>query len=312
MALTKSAALKALVNKVKQKYKLEFDASTLIDETEIADYLKSKEASYRRFAEAYNALEFKLGGHPDYNYLTEPENIGKTENATIATFFLDLKNFTKYCCFLAPDDVYLAKSVVIESVIRVCQMYGGHLHEIPGDGVMFFFGRKDQEDIETTKQAIDAAADSMDLLENEIIPGYNDEDKYPDIYPKMGIDYGEVLWGAYGAAPNYETKATSFYVDIASKMMDRCKAREIAIGDSIRKFLEIEEEYISKTKSYDHNLTVDGENKSISYKIWLFNWRKYLKDGENGDIDLAKLGLLGVKGIQTISSKSKLRDAPLA
>ena len=219
MPLTKKAAFKTLAQKARKKYGFQFNGTSLINESQVREFQKSTESSYRLFAEIYEAKEYKHGGHPDYDYLAESENIGKTESGNITTLFMDLKNFTKYCCFIPPSDVYKAKATVIETVIDICKCYDGHLHEIPGDGVMFFFGGKGKDDLDTSTQAINAAINAMSVLEEEVIPEYNNSEKYPDIYPKMGIDYGNVVWGAYGADPYYEVKATSFYVDIASKVM---------------------------------------------------------------------------------------------
>jgi len=312
MALTKRAALKALGQRIRERYGFTIDESLLLAEEEIEQFIKSVEAPYQRFAEVYKGIEFRPGGHPDYDYLVEPGNIGDTEEGEITALFLDLKNFTKYCWFLSREDVYKAKAAVIAAVIDVCRMYGGHLHEIPGDGVLFFFGLKNQEPLDTALQAMQAACDAMAFLEEDIIPEYNDEDVYPDIYPKMGIDYGSVLWGAYGCDPHYEVKATAFNVDIASKMMHHCKSRQIAIGDDLKKFVDIDEEtYLARGWKYERSLTVRGEKKSVSYQTWILDWGTFRRDEMEVDSDLSKLGIIGSAPI-VITSKSKLGDAPLA
>jgi adenylate cyclase len=312
MALTKQQAYEALASKIRSNVGLRTEPFTPLAEAIVEKYRESSQWPYRRFAETYSDLKVRHGGHPDYDDLAEPDRVGETEEGTIATFFLDLRNFTKYCCFLPPIDVYQAKSATIEAAISVCRLYGGHLHEIPGDGVLFFFGGKDQDDTDSATRAVSAACDAMWFLEEEIIPEYNDDEKYPAIYPKMGLDYGDVLWGAYGADGFYEVKATSFHVDIASKMMSQCKAREMAIGDSVKEFLEVDEDYLETGKPYRRRLTVDGEEKEINYKTWLFDWRQYRSDNMPDDeADLSRLTMTGplpqVKG-----SRSRLRDAPLA
>lgn len=312
MALTKRAALKALGQKIRQKYGFAIDESLLLGEEQIEQFIKSAEAPYQRFAEAYKGIEFRPGGHPDYDCLAEPENVGDTEEGEITTFFLDLKNFSKYCRLLSRGKVYEAKAPVIAAVIGVCRMYGGHLHEIPGDGVLFFFGRKNQEPLDTASQAMQAACDAMALLEEDVIPEYNDEDTYPDIYPKVGIDYGTALWAAYGWDPYYEVKATAFNVDIASKMMHQCNSRQMAIGDDLKSFLDIdEEEYLERGWKYERSLTVLGERRTLSYQTWIFDWRTFRREEMDADSDLSKLGIAGPAPVVT-RSKSKLGDAPLA
>jgi len=312
MALTKRAALKALGQQIRLRHGFTIDQSLLLGEEQIEQFMKSSEVAYRRFAEAYKGIEFRLGGHPDYDHLAEPGSIGDTEEGVITTLFMDLKNFTKYCRLLSRKDVYEAKAAAIAAVIGVCRIYSGHLHDIPGDGVLFFFGGKNQDPLDTASQAVQAACDAMAFLEEDVIPEYNDEDTYPDIYPKMGIDYGTALWGAYGCDPQYEVKATAFNVDIASKMMHQCNARQIAVGDDLKEFVGIgEEEYLARGWKYERSLTVQGGKREVSYQTWIFDWRAFRGQEMDPGSDLSQLGIVGSTLTVTVS-KSKLGDAPLA
>ncbi len=311
MAITKTSAFKSLAQEIRRKYGLSYNSSLLLNEREIGDISKSADAAYQHFAQAYRGEEYRPGGHPDYNYLAEADNIGKTEEGQISAFYMDLKNFTKYCMLLSRSDVYKAKSAAIEAVISVCRIYGGHLHEVPGDGVLVFFGGKNADSTDVALHSLQAACDSMAFLEGDVIPEYENE-RYPDIYPKMGIDHGVSLWGAYGCNPHYEVKATSFYVDIASKMMGCCDSKEIAIGDSIKAFLDIDEaKYLKNEWTYSRELTVGGQKRSIEYKTWKLDWRKFRREMMRSDEDLSMLGVVGPLPANIIS-KTKLGDAPLA
>lgn len=312
MSLTKQQAYEALASKIRSRVGFTTEQLKSLEDRTVERYLESKEWPYERLAKALRESPVTRGGHPDYNHLAEPESVGQTEEGVITTFFLDLRNFSKYCRLLSPQAVYKAKSATIEAIISVCYMYGGHLHEIPGDGVLFFFGGKNCDAVEYAGRAISAACDAIWFLEEEIIPEYNDDDNYPDIYPKMGLDHGEVLWGAYGADGYYEVKATSFYVDIASKMMRQCNARQIAMGDSFKEFLQISEDYLESGEPYHRQLTVEGEKREIDYKTWIFSWRNFRSNEMPDDSsNLSRMGTLG-KLPGTTPSRSKLRDAPLA
>ena len=151
----------------------------------------------------------------------------------------------------------------------------------------------------------------MAFLEDEIIPEYNNSNNYPDIFPKMGLDFGTALWAAYGSEPHYEVKATAFNVDIAAKMMSECKAQEIKIGDSIKEKLEIDEKYLRAGTPYSKQLTVENQEHKISYKTWFFDWKAFRSNEMRKDVDLSRLGLTQLS-ISVVGSKSKLGDAPLA
>jgi class 3 adenylate cyclase len=314
MGITKKQALRAIAAQARKHANLPFDTSALMPENVLKEYLRSPEATYKRFAEFCESLPLKRGGHPEYDFLADPANVGKTAEGNVTTFFMDLKNFTKYCCFLSRDKVYQAKYASIEAAIGVCRIHGGHLHDITGDGVMFFFGGGRANDVETARQALDAAADAMELLEKEVITEYNDNCQYPNIHPKIGVDFGPALWGAYGAPPNFEVKATAFNVDVANKMMSDRNSQEVAIGDELKNLLEVgEEEYLENGWVYNRQMTVNGEEKKISYKTWVFDWRKHLRDRNEEDKDLARIGFVTLPAQAALKgSKTTLGPAPLA
>ena len=313
MGITKKQALRSIAAQARKHANLSFDPTALLPQDVLNEYLRSPEVVYKRFAQFSEGVPLKRGGHPDYNFLAEEPNIGKTAEGNISTFFMDLKNFTKYCCFLSPDRVYQAKYATIESIIGVCHIHGGHLHDITGDGVMFFFGRKSSNDLESARSALDAAADSMQLLENEVIPEYNDNSQYPNIHPKIGLDFGNALWGAYGAPPVFEVKATAFNVDVANKMMRDRNSQEVAIGDEFKSLLDIDEDnYLETGWVYNRQMTVNGEEKKISYKTWVFDWRRHLRDRNEEEKDLARMGVVAFGAPAVMRSKTKLGDAPLA
>lgn len=175
MPITKKQALKAIAAQARKHAGLKFDPNALLPERTIDEYLRSPEDAYKRFGEFLKNLPIRRGGHPDYDELAKMENLGRTAEGNITTLFMDLKNFTKYCCFLSRRDVYQAKFASIEAAIGVCRLHGGHLHDIPGDGVMFFFGGARANDVEAARRALDAAADAMQLLEDVVIAEYNDK-----------------------------------------------------------------------------------------------------------------------------------------
>lgn len=313
MGITKKQALSAIAAQARKHAGLPFEPGALLPDTVVEGYLSSPEHIYKRFAEFYKSLPLKHGGHPDYDYLAELPNVGETVEGNITTLFMDLKNFTKYCCFLSRDKVYQAKCASIEATIGVCRLHSGHLHDITGDGVMFFFGGSSTNDLDSARHALDAAADAMELLEKEVIVEYNDNSQYPNIHPKIGVDFGTALWGAYGAPPFFEVKATAFNVDVANKMMSERNSQEVAIGDELKTLLEIDEaKYLESGWVYNRQMTISGEEKKISYKTWVFGWRKHLRDRNDDEKDLARIGIAHFTTPVVTGSRTKLGDAPLA
>ncbi len=306
--LTKKAILASIGNLARKKYGMSYNDELIVSESLIQPLLESSESNLRKFASITLGRSASYGGHPDYNHLAK--SVGQTAIGSTTALFFDLKNFTKYAKVLDLKKVYEAKAVSIEAVINVCYLYGGHLHEIPGDGVLMFFGGENCDAQLQCYYALYAAADSMNLLEEIVIPEYNSEEEYPDIYPKMGIDFGESLWGAYGASPNYEVKATSFYVDIASKMMNGCGSRSILVGDNLKTTLDIEDYFSKAGWEYHKQMTVNGKTVNIDYNAWEFDWKKFRSKIMKEDTELTNL--LDFPQTSPIRSRTILQDAPLA
>lgn len=313
MSITKKEALRAIAAKARKRVGMSFDAGALLSDTEVSSFAKSNEPAYKRFADFYLNNLSRRGGHPDYDHLARPELAGQTEEGSITTLFMDLKNFTKYCCFLSPRDVYQAKAASIETAVGVCRIYGGYLHEIPGDGVMFFFGGKHKDDLDYARKAVNAAADTMDTLEKEVMVEYNSDDQFPSIHPKIGLDYGNAVWGAYGAQPIFEVKATSFNVDIAHKMMGERLSQEVAVGNDLKTFMDIsQDKFLADGWSYERQLTVKGETKKISYKTFVFNWERWIEEKADEDQDLSLIGTTKAPFVMTRSATRLSEATPLA
>lgn len=196
MSISTEQALRALAARIRAQYGFDYEKSALI-EKDLAEQIKqSEDEQYLRFFSIYERHEQpSISGHPDYDYLAELPNIGKTEDGQITTLFMDLRNFTKYCLFLERDLVYRAKAAAIAAVSDVSRISGAHIHDIPGDGVIAFFGGKDADHLDASARGMAAGCLSMAFLEDYVIPEFNDDERFPSIFPKIGLDFGDVTWG---------------------------------------------------------------------------------------------------------------------
>jgi len=98
MGLTKKEALHAIAAQARKRAGLDYDMGAIPTKAILEDYRRSGERPYKSFAEFMEGTPFGRGGHPDYDYLSAPENanVGRTEEGVITTLFMDLKkNFKK-------------------------------------------------------------------------------------------------------------------------------------------------------------------------------------------------------------------------
>lgn len=219
-----------------------------------------------------------IGDHPDFMAL---KGTSDTEFHPITTFFMDIEGSTRLNLLFKPEEVRRIKNTFICAAIEIINCFDGHVHRIMGDAVMAFFGGKNRSDENSAIDAINCAAVLQYFCEQVVRPALNYDNPFGI---RIGIDYGQdVLWSSYGYFGVNEVSATSFNVDVASKLQHQAGRNKIMIGDSLKRFLDYPECLLKTKKSANGeddmyvkpNLT-DKSGKSINYRKYNIDWEKYL------------------------------------
>ena len=231
------------------------------------------------------SVEPSIGDHPDFEHL---KTTRATELAPITTLFMDMEGSTRLGLIYPPEQVFKIKNAVIQSTIDIIKAFDGHVHRIMGDAVMAYFGGKT---VTVEQGAIDAINCAVTLraligtLVDKRLPQMADE----QLGIRIGLDYGakeKVLWGPYGYPGMEEVTATSFYVDVASKLQHAAGRNQIMLGESLRSLLDVPDVLLRKKTLFKNGeeqeepyvtpnyLGADG--KPINYKKYLLKWEEYL------------------------------------
>lgn len=218
-----------------------------------------------------SSVKRSLGGHPDFNHLSGDI----TADSTITTMFADLRNFTRYGLFFTPKQIRFIKKAVISSFIYIVHAFDGHVHNIPGDGLMVYFGGKNEDDEESALNAIIAGSSLLYALESYINPLLIQEYEFEErLHMRVGIEFGNVIWGQYGIRSVEEVKATGFSVDFAAKIQQQADTDALRIGESIREKIEFSDDFFSNTRVYSKQL----KRVQKSVRHYDFDWRRALKE----------------------------------
>ncbi|HFT3433942.1 TPA: adenylate/guanylate cyclase domain-containing protein [Klebsiella variicola] len=225
-----------------------------------------------------------IGTHPDFRNL-ESNNI--TKFGYVVTMFMDIIGSTKLGLSYSPQDVFLFKNNIITGFIETINAFDGHVHRIMGDAVMAFFRSKDNEENNTLENsaidAINCAAYFIEVM-NEIVVPQIKEVADENIGIRIGIDIGEkdyVLWGNYGIPGVNEITATSFFVDIASKLQHKAPKNSIMLGETLvnKLGLTINDYLEYKVKNSEpERYVIDYTSKNrerLRYRQYLLNQKKY-------------------------------------
>jgi len=192
---------------------------------------------------------FKIGGHPDYDYLMDlissednfSDDIYREKDVKMCSLFIDLTNFTKRALFIEEEkgetieEIANLKQKAISTWIKLARYYQGHIHSITGDGLMILFGGKQPEDKDDWTLGARAFLLTLRVLEStDILNAHLKEvlakkdlettniHNLLDI--KVGLEYSpKTLMNGQGVIVNStavgEVKATSFEVDFSAKLL---------------------------------------------------------------------------------------------
>lgn len=202
-----------------------------------------------------------FGPHPDYRHLLGTNN---TEWGAVTTLFLDIANSTRLGLHYPLNVVYLLKNAVLCAAIEIVNAFDGHVHRLMGDAAVAFFGGKGSSVEDGAIDALNCAVVLRYYIETVVAPALLDVGG-PDsgIGIRIGIDHGpkeKVLWSAYGYPGNEEVTATSFHVDVTSKLQHAAGRNQIMIGQRLRELLDFPDELLQDKKE-----TVDGKEQSVPY-----------------------------------------------
>lgn len=237
----------------------------------------------------YNKGEPKppdIGDHPDFRHL---KGTSDQIYCPITTLFMDLEGSTRLNLLYSLEEVQRIKNAFIRAAIEIIKSFDGHVHRIMGDAVMAFFGGMNVSPECAAVDAINCAAILQLFVEQAVRPILSSEGLDDPFGIRIGIDYGSeenVLWSSYGYPGMDEVTATSFHVDVASKLQHSAGSNQIMLGQSLKEFLDFPDDFLDiKTvqkngkevpKIYLEPNHTDHHGDPINYKQFLLNWNKYL------------------------------------
>ena len=216
----------------------------------------------------------KLGCHPDFSHLRGTTN---TEKHWIISAFVDVQKSTQLHNRFTLATVALITEGIVKASIFAVNLCGGYVHRIQGDGLMVYFGGKNIEKSQATKDALKAFSMISYFVKNDL-KEYFESNGIKDIYTRTGIDLGhdnQVLWGYSGLGESGEVTTCSLHTSLAPKMQATALSNGIVVGQHILNQLSSTDKYFKQKPNpiWDHE---DGR----FYNHYDFNWERYLVDND--------------------------------
>lgn len=208
----------------------------------------------------------EIGGHPDFNHLAGTDGV---EFHHACALFLDIKNSTRLALLYELKDVIWIKNSILKAASEIVRSLDGHVHRFMGDALLAFFGRKGVKMEDSVVNAINCVSVLESLMVKTIIPVLVDEGyEAKDLGFRIGLDYGDdkkIAWSSYGYNEVKEVTATSFYVDVASKLQGMAKKNNCMMGESVLSSIDFPDAFVRKKKVIDGGQEVEVDCLDRTY-----------------------------------------------
>jgi len=227
-----------------------------------------------------------IGDHPGFVHL---DGTNRQEFCAVSTLFMDIENSTRMGVVFGPEEAYRRKNAIVCMAIEIIKTFDGHVHRIMGDAVMAYFGGPDTDPHTAAIDALNCAAFLRYFFGSVILPQLNGGNEEDSVGIRIGLDHGprdHVLWASYGYAGMSEVTATSFYVDVASKLQGQAGFNRVLIGQSLKEFLDFPDELLEvPTRSRDGEKELDPyirpnytrpDGSRMNYRKYRLKWERYL------------------------------------
>jgi adenylate cyclase len=244
-----------------------------------------------------------IGDHPDFLHLKGTDD---RVFCPITTMFMDIEGSTRLGLLYPIEDVFRIKNAFIRAAIEVIATFDGHVHRIMGDAVMAYFGGKNMRPEAAVVDGLNCAALLRALAERVVVPKLAELGFDHAFGIRIGLDFGPedaVLWSSYGYPRSDEVTATSFFVDVASKLQHAAGRNQIMVGDSLKGFLDLHDDFLAVRNVVQRNGILERpyvtpnhtgpDGQPINYRQYVFLGDEYLAYGPLGYYDRKLIGADG-------------------
>ena len=217
-----------------------------------------------------------IGDHPDFLHLKGTDDVCY---CPITTMFMDIESSTRLSLLYPLEDVRRIKNAFIQTAIQIMRCFEGHVHRIMGDAVMAYFGGPGAKVEDTIINGINCAAILRHFAAKVVVQKLKAEGYDHDFGIRIGLDHGphqQVLWSSYGFPGMDEVTATSYYVDVASKLQHAAGRNHAMLGQSLIETIDLPTELTFVKTSTKNGVQVEdgivmpnltnGLGQSINYR----------------------------------------------
>jgi len=218
-----------------------------------------------------------IGHHPHFSYLNGTTN---TEKHYIISVFIDIKGSTNLFKKYDEETNMIITNTIQLAAINVCQLFGGFIQRIQGDGLFVYFGGKNVDRSKATQHCLTALSLFSYFVKNDLKRAF-EQHGIEKIFTKIGVDFGDddkVLWGVAGQEQTSEIATYSLHTSLAAKMQAFAGSNEIIVGQNVKDKVQFDD-LLYAVVAEKRYIFSDPDN-GFYYTQYVFDWLKYLKSSQ--------------------------------
>lgn len=170
-------------------------------------------------------------------YLMESGSDFPPSRRTVTVLFSDLKEFTRMCDQMDPDEIVPLLNEYFQRMTRVITQHHGRVTELTGDGILALFGALENNPW-MSRDAVLAALDmKKELAEyNRVLQ----QRAQPELIFGIGIHQGEVVAGVMGNADMSRFGVVGDTINLAARVeaLTRIHDVDILITEEVKQVLD--------------------------------------------------------------------------
>ena len=153
------------------------------------------------------------------------------EKQSMFVMYVDLVGSTDITLTLPEEKVAIIISSFAQEMAFAIKSHGGYVLKFVGDAVIGYFVHPSQ--LIAADNAVSCAKSMIRIIDEGINPILNQYD-YPDLFVKIGVDYGTNMIVRYGSdAEKSHVDILGPAMNIAAKIQGKAKPQEILIGEDV-------------------------------------------------------------------------------
>jgi adenylate cyclase len=176
--------------------------------------------------------------------------------------YADLVGSTKMSMTLPVENLVTIIRAFAHQMSHVVDSHGGYVLKYAGDGVISFFPDRvnNKKKYHASDMSVQCGKSMINAVKEEINVILHKIYKYPELFPKIGIDAGENAIVQFGYDQHSPIDILGYSMNIASKITSLTGANKVSIGENVYESLD------RKLQREFHELSIsDGRWKYINY-----------------------------------------------